>query len=282
MKAFFTLAFFILLTVAVRGGPVETTIIAAMKLSDVPNYGWTTTVMDDARTYDIEGKVVREGFCWQRQPMPKSIARRLGGDRDHKLEAVFKGPPHFVIHTGSGWKRLDELPRRHRDWVGEDDPFYVAVMLPPAINSGIDAPYDPSGFPSVVYVPVPRAKEKRPYSNFQFALSLPHEELAVIVSSFGDLAVDGGMATGTLSDLGAQLLLVHDGHEDIRPLVATGTFKLWSKDAVVVKYFVKLAGIVAFNKKQILVRQESSTVVKNIGTTAVEIAEVEEDVLIFI
>lgn len=273
MKAFSTLAFFILLTAAVRGGPVETTIIAAMKLSDVPNYSWTTTVMDDARTYDIEGKAVREGFCWQRQPMPQSIARRLGGDRDHELEAVFKGPTQFVIHTGSGWKRLDELPRRHRDWVDEDAPFYVPVMLPPAINSGIDAPYDPSGFPSVVYVPVPRAKGKRPYSNFQFALSLPHEELAVIVSSFGNLAVDGDIATGTLSDLGAQLLLVHDGHEDIRPLVATGAFKLWSKDAVVVKYFVKLAGIVVFDKKQILVRQESSTVVKSIGTTTIEIAE---------
>ena len=39
-------------TAGAFAGPREAAIVAAMKLSEQPNYSWTTTVTDDARTYD--------------------------------------------------------------------------------------------------------------------------------------------------------------------------------------------------------------------------------------
>ena len=58
------------------------------------------------------------------------------------------------------------------------------------------------------------------YSTGQFALSRPHEELGVIVSSCTFLAVEGDGAVGVRSDLGAQLLRVCKGQDHIRPIEA--------------------------------------------------------------
>ncbi|MDO8540541.1 MAG: hypothetical protein Q7S40_08920 [Opitutaceae bacterium] len=101
-------------------GPTEKAIVAAMKLSEKPNYSWTSTVMDDARTYAIEGKTDQRGWTWMRLPMVKSIAQRLGRDAEVEVEAVFKGNEAFVIRTDKGWQTLSELPKKHRDWIDAD------------------------------------------------------------------------------------------------------------------------------------------------------------------
>src|SRR5204862_137473 len=80
---------------------------------------------------------------------------------------------------------------------------------------------------------------RRPYTNVQFAASRPHDELAIIVSSGENLEVAGDTMTGTLSDVGARLLLVHEGQENqIQPLTAAGTFKLQVANRLVTKYIV--------------------------------------------
>src|SRR5438105_232363 len=91
-------------------GPTETAIVAAMRLSDEPNYSWVSFVQDDARSYEVDGKLLRDGLTWVRMPMIDFVAERLGRDADYHLEAFFKGNAACVIRTDSGWKTIRELP----------------------------------------------------------------------------------------------------------------------------------------------------------------------------
>jgi hypothetical protein len=244
-----------------------------MRLSEEPNYSWICNVIDDAQTYDIEGKTQR-GYTWQRQPMPKGIARRLGRSAGRDLEAIFSAPLRYVIRTESGWKNLEELPRQHSDW-NDDQWYYIAVPVIRTPSMPADAAdIDPFGLPPAVYIPVLSDEDEddsKVYSNAQFALALPRDELAIIVSSHVDFQVDGNIATGTLTDLGAQLLLVHDGHEYIKPVAAGGRFKLWLNGECVERYLVELAGIVVVDRKAIYVRQKEMTVIKDVGCTTFEV-----------
>ncbi len=260
-----------------RADPVDEVIIAAMALSDRPNYSWTCSVSDDAQTYDIEGKTQLDGYTWQRQPMPRIIAQRLGRSAGNELEAIFKGPSQYVVETENGWKTLDELPKRSPDWNDQENWYYLS--MPRARTPDLPADeqiWDEFGLPPAVCVPVlnaTRDDDDKPYSNAQFALARPHDELAVIVSAYADLQVEGNVAWGMLTDRGAQLLLVHDGHEYIKPVLATGRFKLWLVGGTVGKYLVELAGIVVVNRQPHYVRQKSMTVLKDVGTTVVAVPQ---------
>jgi hypothetical protein len=252
----------------------ETAIVAVMKLSEEPNYSWTCTITDDARTYDIEGKTER-GFTWQRQPMPKVVARRLGREAAHDLESIFSAPLRYVIRTEHGWKTLEELPKQHEDW-NDDQWVYVTVPSPVFRTADMPADYDPlglAGLPTTIAVPVManEDEEGKVYSNAQFALALPHDELGIVVSSHVDFEVEGDVAYGTLTDIGSQLLLVHDGHEYIQPVTGGGRFKIWLKGDAVEKYSLELAGIVVVDRKAVYVRQKSTTVLKDVGCTKVEV-----------
>jgi hypothetical protein len=250
--------------------PPDDLVIAAMSLAEVPNYSWRKVVTDDARTYEIEGKTERDGLTWQRQPMPKTIAKRLGRAADVDLEAFFCGSAEFVIRTDMGWKFLSELPKIHPQWIDTDGPSYLPVPLRmPSWENEDSASIGPWEDNPVVFVPIPQAGNDGPRSNYQFALSRPQDELAVIVTSFSNLLIEDSIATGTISDLGSQLLLVHAGHDYITPVVAKGAFKLWLRDKRVMKYTLELAGIVIVEKRPSLIRQISSTVVTKIGTTKV-------------
>jgi hypothetical protein len=229
-----------------RSGPTEEAIVAAMKLSEKANYSWTTTVMDDARVYDIEGKTkVNSDWTWVRQPMIESLARRMGREATYDLEALFRGNTDSVIRTDRGWQTVRELPR----WEAVLDPESTDWTPPPS-------------------------SIREPYRNAQFGVSRPHDELAVIVSSYTEMAVNGDTVTGTLSETGATLLLVRDGQEQIRPLAAGGKFKLTVKNGMVSSYLLELEGILAVGrKKKVHVHQTSNTVIKNVGTTTFDIPD---------
>jgi hypothetical protein len=269
MKTKLSLMLVVAAAMTAHAKSVEEAIIAAMSLSHESNYSWHCSVVDDARSYAIEGKLC-DGYTWQRQPMPKTIARRLGRGAGDLLEAVFKDTYTYVIATESGWKNLSELPKRHDDW---QDGEWIYVSAPvwrspdmPADESG----FDPFGLPRAIYLPVIRHDEDAsdlPYSNAQFALAQPHQELAIVVSCHTGFTIEGDVASGTLNDIGAQLLLVHDGHEYIKPVLATGRFKLWLRGDSVAKYVIELAGILVVERKPVYVRQKSTTVLTNVGTT---------------
>jgi hypothetical protein len=269
MKTRLALSFSCLLAGSAAAGPAEDAVIAAMKLAEIRNYSWISSVSDDARTYDIEGKTRADGYTWQRQPMPKTISNRLGRHAGRDLEAIFLRPQHYVIRTPEGWKMLADLPKRHRDWRDESDWYFISppAVRPPSMPAGET---DGLGFglPAAIRVPVQREQDAdRAYSNAQFALALPHDELAIVVSSHDEWHVEGNVVTGSLTDLGARLLLVHDGHEYLTPVVADGRFRLIVEGGLVSRYTIELAGIILVENKPRYVRQRSTTSIKDIGAS---------------
>lgn len=278
MKPLLALALFTPITAGLSANTIETAIVAAMKLSEVPNYSWICTVIDDAQTYDIEGKTQRNGYTWQRQPMPKSIVRRLGREADRELEAIFFGPSRYVIRTDSDWKTFSELPKRRDAWYDQPDWIFISTPISRTADMSADEnDVHAFGLPPVIFIPILRERDpNRAYSNAQFALALPHEELAVIVSSHDEFVVAGDIVTGSLTDLGAQLLLVRDGHEYITPIIGDGRFTLWIADEAVTRYSVELAGIVVVAKKPIYVRQKSTTVIHHIGSTDFDVPKIAQ------
>lgn len=276
MKALLPAAVAFFATLVCRGASADEAIVSAMKLSEQPNYSWSATVADDVRTYDVAGKTIRGAGTWLRLPMVKSIAERLGRDAGTDIEAIFKRSDVFVIHTPEGWKTLPELPRRHPDF-GDSD---VWVLNFPGTSGGLPSglgslrdPFDDTGMWASLLHRVPAGETERGYSNAQFALSRPHEDLAVIVSSHTEMKVEGDHVSGSLSDIGAQLLLVHAGQDHIEPLAAEGMFELIIRDGLVRRYRLRLEGILLIGKKRILVRQTSETVITNVGATRFELPE---------
>src|SRR3954462_9711629 len=85
-------------------GPTERAILAAMKLSEEPSYRWTSSISDDARSYDLEGKTDGSGCTWMRLPMIKIFAERLGRQAGPDLEAFFRSSSEYVVRTEDGWK----------------------------------------------------------------------------------------------------------------------------------------------------------------------------------
>jgi hypothetical protein len=270
------------LTPAAQGGPVEDAIQAAVRLSEQPNYSWVTTVADDARTYDIIGQTERGGLTRVKMPVINSVRRQLGRSvTDTQIEFFFRGNVACVVETERGWRRPDELPLPELVDAGTTGANDV-ISLPAGTGP---VPADASILRgSVVRLPKarpPKDQTPRAYSNLQLAISHPHEDLGVIVGSHATFVVEHETVTGSLTELGAQLLLVRDGQEYVTPRAAAGVFKLWIREGLVTKYQVRLEGILDVHlpngRRQIRVNQVSDTVVRAIGSTRFEIpAEVRE------
>jgi hypothetical protein len=237
---------------ALAADTADAVIVAAMRLSDEPSYRWVTTVADDARTYEIRGQTMKNGITHVKMPIVNEVRRRLGRSvTDTEIDVFFKGNVRCVLETEDGWKTLDELP--------------------PPVDSPTAEPPPILGILGGIPPPRPKLKNEEGYSNLQLAINHPHEELGVIVTSHTDLRFGDGTVTGTLSNLGAQLLLVHDGQHEITPLQANGTFKLWIRGGIVTRYQLQLDGVLAVGRKQIRVRQNSDTTLTDVGTTQFEV-----------
>jgi hypothetical protein len=249
-----------------HAGPVENAIVAMMRLAEQPSYSWVATVTDDARTYDIVGRTTRDGFTHVKMPVVNTIRRRLGrGVTDTQIELYFRGNNQCVVETDGGWKFLHELP---------DAP---ARENSSGISSGSSAGSIGVSVPSLPPTG-PARNDGRPhhYSNLQLGLSHPHEELAIIVSSHDTLTVEQDRASGTLNQTGAQLLLVRDGPDaSVQPRGASGSFKVWLRDGMVTRFQIVLEGVVSVpagsGRREIRVSQTTETIVKDVGTTRVEV-----------
>ncbi|MDO8541235.1 MAG: hypothetical protein Q7S40_12425 [Opitutaceae bacterium] len=281
MNQFFVCLLAGIAVVALRAGPVETSIVAAMRLSEQPNYTWISTIEDDARSYEISGKTVRGGVTLVKMPMVNAVRQRLGrAVNDTEIEAIFRGNQRFVLRTDDGWKTLDELPRP-----STRDAKASRMPAPPRVYTGMGIMGGTPTQLSITGSALPSSARRvhrhganrpgMPYSNLQLGVSHPHEDLGVIVGSHAEWKVDGDIVSGTLTDLGAQLLLVRDGHEEITPLGAAGTFKLWIRNGIVTRYQLRLEGLLSVSSRygdsQVEVHQTSDTVLKEIGTTGFEV-----------
>lgn len=245
-------------------GPVEDAILAAMRLSEQANYSWVTTVTDDARTYEIFGRTVRGGYSRVKMPVINSLRRQLGRSvTDTQIEFIFRGNVACVVETEHGWRRPDELPL-----LPPEDPTAGASSATAGSRGSIVRPPP---------APPARTDAPRAYSNLQLGLSHPHEDLGVIVASHESLTVEEGVVSGTLTDLGARLLLVRDGQEKITPLRAAGTFTLWLRGDAIVKYRLQLHGSLSVQlpggPRTLEVNQVSVTTVTDAGTTSFTVPE---------
>lgn len=257
----------------VVAGPIEPAIMAIMRLSDEPNYSWVATVSDDARTYDIFGRTILGGFTRVKMPVINTVRRKLGRSvKDTQIDLIFRGNVECVIDTDEGWKRPAELPMLAWDAGG------AARLGAAGRGSTLGIPRGVQG--TRIYSP-PVASQgsarDRLYSNLQLAISHPHEELGVIVGSYEQLSVEDDVVTGSLTNLGAQLLLVRDGQEYIEPISATGTFKVWLRNGIVAKYQVTLQGLlnihVQSGRRKVEVHQVTYTILKDVGTTSFDVPD---------
>jgi hypothetical protein len=240
-----------------------------MKVTEAPNYSWVTHVEDDARTYDITGQTDKTDYSLVTMPMISAIRRRVSrstSNSDNLVEAVFKGSEKCVVQTENGWKTPAELAEQQR-----------AERAGGSRGGG----YPGGGYPGGGF---PGGRGRRsgpapaiPYSNLQVSLSRPAEEIGVIVGSYTAIKAEGENLTGTLSETGAKLLLVHAGQDQLTPLTASGTFRLVIRDGVLVRYELKLDGTLSVQTpnatREIEVHQKSDTDIRNLGSTKFEVPE---------
>ena len=258
-----------------KASPTEDAIVAIMRLSDQPNYSWVATVADDARTYDIFGETIRGGFTQVNMPVINSVRRKLGRSvTDTHVHLIFRGNVRCVIETENGWRTPAELPM-----LAWNSPEARRVRPSSSVGSIFGNPRGTLQGAMVHQSGIANraSPAERAYSNLQLALSHPHEELGVIVGSHEILNVEGDTVTGSLTELGAQLLLVRDGQKYIQPVTAQGTFKLWLRDGMVTKYQVTLEGTLNVHlqsgRRTVKVHQITDTVLKDVGTTAFEVPD---------
>ncbi len=256
-----------LLAPALRAAPTESAIVAAMKLPEAKSYSWVTTIEDDARTYDLSGQTDQSNFSLVTMPMVGALRRRAvrgSASSDNQVEAVFKGAEKCVVQTPDGWQTPAEFADQARSAERSGGP--------PGVG------YPGGGFPGGPSRRSRRGSDNPPaYSNLQVNLSRPHEEIGLIVGSYTDIRAEGDIVTGTLSETGAKLLLVHPGQNELTPLKAAGTFRLWVRDGALVKYELKLEGTLSVEtptaRREVQVHQKSTTELKAVGTTTFVVPE---------
>jgi hypothetical protein len=245
----------------VRSSPVDNAILAAMKLRDADSYHWIATVDDNSRFYTIEGKTRKDGYTLVNMPMINSIQRKLGGSGSDIQTAVFKGDADFVVATLEGWKTRAELA--------------ATPLVAPEQFKLSGRPRGPAGMGAGL--PIRPGNPGFRYSNLQLNLSHPHDEIGIIVGCYAEIQTDAAGVTGTLSEEGAKLLLVHPGQNEITPLHARGTFKLWFKEGALVKYEVQLTGTIAVgtgsNRWEVSLHQTVTTDLNGVGTTTFDLPE---------
>ena len=279
----------------VFAGPVESAIVAAMRLPEAPTYGWRTEVADDARTYEITGVTERAGeYSLITMPVPVTGGRRaargpVNSSGSSTVTAWFKGSVDCVVQTGEGWVRLADLGvssgrdqgpgsgggQRRRGGGGFGGPPGSG-----GIGGGMGGgggggrgSRGGGGFPG-------GAEDRgdgnaRAFSNVQNTLSRPHEEIAIIIAGASGMKAEGEVVSGTLSDTAAKLLLVHEGQRDRVPLQAAGTFRLWVRGGALVKYETKLEGRLQVDdsagRREVKVNQTATTTLSEVGTAKVEV-----------
>jgi hypothetical protein len=270
-RSFFSILVSTVFVATAAGGPAEIAVLAAMNLSERPNYSWITTVQDDATTYSVKGKTNADGYVRVTLPMIEAVSERLGPDADSELEAIFKGRTRCVLHVQNDWKTVKELPSPVRD---RDEIVWLDTMVFDKDPSDDAEEADQAAIPPMVVITSTRDDAKpRPFSNARLAVSPPHEELQLIASEPTNVTADGNIVSGTLSDVVARLLLAPDDDAGPQPLAAGGTFKLWLQGQQVVRYQLHLEGLMQVKKKKILMHQDSDTQLSDVGRTSFELPE---------
>ena len=103
----------------------------------------------------------------------------------------------------------------------------------------------------------------------------PAAQASEMVADVKELKKDGDAFAGDLTEAGAKALLTFrprgGGGEGPTVSDAKGTAKFWLKDGVLAKYEFKVTGKVSFNGNDRDVDRTTTTEIKDVGTTKVEV-----------
>lgn len=257
-------------TVTAFADPSDRAIIAAMKLSEQPNYSWFSMVDNESSSYEIEGRTTSAGITWVKMPMVNSLGRRLSRETETHLEALIFGRTATVVRIQDDWKLLAEIPAfRERDVHANRS----RPMVRGSANAGSFGTFGAKSLGAAAPY-LEKRRDSDPLANLQFGVTHPHEELGIIVSCFATMEATDEIATGALTDLGAALLLVRAEQAGVEPLTSTGRYTLWFRNGAITKYQLKLEGVVSIGRwKKVNVHVSSVTSLNDIGTTQVQVPD---------
>ncbi len=101
----------------------------------------------------------------------------------------------------------------------------------------------------------------------------PGAQVSDVVAAVKELKKDGDVYSGDFTDDGAKQMLQFRRGGNAQVSDAKGSAKFWIKDGVLSKYEVKVQGKVSFNGNDRDVDRTSTTEIKNVGTTKVEVPD---------
>jgi hypothetical protein len=260
-----------------RADPADDAIVAGMKLSASPNYSWTTTTDRGAQTAVMRGQTNSSGYSLVTF-VGYSLSGGSSGGRSsgsgNEIPAVFLGDSKYVVQGDGGWTTPSALPDnssssssngtgRTRSGSGgglSGGGTGLSTGRRSGSRSSRSSNTD-SGTGGLPGLPA--------------GINLPHEELAIIVANYTDLHSDGSIASGGLTEIGVDLLLVPPGSNDTPPEGATGTFRLWISDGIVTKYEVKVSAKTGPGGKAVSGGFSETITVefKNVGSTTFDVPD---------
>lgn len=103
---------------------------------------------------------------------------------------------------------------------------------------------------------------------------LPAAQIEELVAKVKDLALADGAYAGELTEEGVKQLLMFGRRPGAEPPPisnAKGSVKIWLKDGLPAKYEVKVQGTVTFNNNDMNVDRTTTTEIKEIGKTKLEV-----------
>ncbi|HWA08269.1 MAG TPA: hypothetical protein VG838_02265 [Opitutaceae bacterium] len=297
-----TLACYLLIGVAVvRADQGDAIVLASSKLSEAANYSWISSTVRDSRSAEMRGKTDSAGyslvtFIGYAPPVApaggRSVHSALPGDSIH---AAFLGDTKYVIQVGDDWTDLESASDtstksgstgRSPGSGGSSRMGGGSGMSGTGLGGGAlgGAGGGRRGGGGGGGGRGSRGGSGRGNGDdsgggaparFPAGINLPHEELGLIVANYTNLHTDGDAIAGTLTQIGAELLIVPPGSKEKPPEGAAGTFRLWIKDGVVTKYELSLSARTAPGGKTARggFSETTTVILSDVGSSHVDVPD---------
>jgi hypothetical protein len=235
----------------VRADQADDAIAAAMKLSAAINYSWTTTLVQNSHTSTITGKTSAAGYSLLTFTGFSGSGTNFSAKPGGGVNTVFLGDSKYVIDNNGTWVMPTDTSRSaaaadtgKESSTGNNNSGGSSGRGRRSRGGGIGgiggggSPGQRRGSGSNSGDQDTAATASGP--KLPSGVNLPHEELAIIASNYSDMHTADGVVSGTLTEWGADQLLIPPGWTQSPPDKAAGTFRLWIKDGAVTKYELKL------------------------------------------
>ena len=223
--------------VVVSADPKDDITAAVQKLADSPNYSWTTTTEGGMNRGPTEGKTQKDGLTTLSMAM-----------RDNTMEVIVQGDK-AAVKTADGWKSAAELMSGGDDGGGPPPPERMAAMMARNIRT-----------------PATQAKE-----NIDKLTNIQKTDDGYSA----DLSPDA--ATQMLSFRRRPTATTATSQPDNAPQMqvsgAKGSVKISIKDGIVSKIVMHLTGTITFNDNTRDVDRTTTTEIKDVGTTKIDVPD---------